>query len=116
MKKISSLCFVLFVVINNNVQAQTLEEIVRYSTEQLNGSARYQAMGGAFGALGGDLSSLTNNPAASSVFSYNEAGISMAVTSNKLNANYLNGSSSTDDSNFDVNQLGFVLVFSSPVS
>ena len=116
MKKISSLCFVLFVVISNNVQAQTLEEIVRYSTEQLNGSARYQAMGGAFGALGGDLSSLTNNPAASSVFSYNEAGISMAVTSNKLNANYLNGSSSTDDSNFDVNQLGFVLVFSSPAS
>ena len=116
MKKISSLCFVLFVVISNNVQAQTLEEIVRYSTEQLNGSARYQAMGGAFGALGGDLSSLKNNPAASSVFSYNEAGISMAVTSNKLNANYLNGSSSTDDSNFDVNQLGFVLVFSSPAS
>jgi hypothetical protein len=106
----------LGVIAHGWVQAQTIEEIVRYSSEQLNGSARYQAMGGAFGALGGDLSSITNNPAGSSVFSYNEAGISMSVTSNIVDANYLNGFNSTETSSFDINHLGLVLVFSNPSS
>ena len=43
--------------------AQNISEVLRYSTENLQGTARFQAMGGAFGALGGDLSSLNVNPA-----------------------------------------------------
>ena len=63
------------------LSAQNLEDVLRYSTEDLNGSARYQALGGAFGALGGDLSAITNNPAGSSVFALNEAGGTLSVQS-----------------------------------
>ena len=48
--------------------AQNINEALRYGTENLQGTARFQAMGGAFGALGGDLSSLNINPAGSAVF------------------------------------------------
>ena len=36
------------------------------------GSARFQSMGGAFGALGGDLSAININPAGSAVFIDNQ--------------------------------------------
>ena len=36
------------------VSAQNINDVVRYGTENLQGTARFQAMGGAFGALGGD--------------------------------------------------------------
>ena len=38
--------------------AQNIDDVLRYSTDNLQGTARFQAMSGAFGALGGDLSSL----------------------------------------------------------
>ena len=34
-------------------QAQDITDAVRYSTDQLSGTARFRAMSGAFGALGG---------------------------------------------------------------
>ena len=39
-----------------SVNAQSLKDVIRYSTPNLTGTARFTAMGGAFGALGGDLS------------------------------------------------------------
>ena len=43
-------------------------DAVRIGTQQVNGSARFNAMGGAFGALGGDVSALQINPAGSALF------------------------------------------------
>ena len=96
--------------------SQSVDEVVRYASEQLNGSARFQAMGGAFGALGGDLSSISNNPAGSSVFALNEAGASIGIQSFSTDANYLGGSSNVEKSSFDINQAGFVLVLTNPAS
>ena len=45
------------------------------------GSARFQSMGGAFGALGGDLSAININPAGSAVFIDNQYELSF---SNKI--------------------------------
>ena len=49
-------------------QSQEIPDAIRYSQDNLSGTARFRAMGGAFGALGGDLSSINVNPAGSSVF------------------------------------------------
>ena len=43
----------------------TAENAVRYTTDNLTGTARFRAMGGAFGAIGGDLSAINVNPAGS---------------------------------------------------
>ena len=51
------------------------------SGENSQGTARFESMGGAFGALGGDLSSININPAGSSVYNDNEYGITLGVLS-----------------------------------
>ena len=50
------------------IYAQTETDILNYSRLSYAGSARAAAMGGAFGALGGDISSWNLNPAAVGVF------------------------------------------------
>ena len=117
MKKITLLTLIFCTLLSSSiVLSQSVGEVVRYASEQLNGSARFQAMGGAFGALGGDLSSISNNPAGSSVFALNEAGASIGIQSFSTDANYLGGSSNVEKSSFDINQAGFVLVLTNPAS
>lgn len=98
------------------LHGQELNEIVQYATEELHGSARYQALGGAFGALGGDLSAISNNPASSTVFSLNEAGMTVGLHSHTTNNTYLKSSKSKEKNSFNVGQAGFVLVFVNPNS
>jgi hypothetical protein len=47
--------------------SQEVSDALRYSQDNLNGTARFRALSGAFGALGGDLSSINVNPAGSAV-------------------------------------------------
>lgn len=49
--------------------AQNVVDLVRYSNLQLQGSARFESMGGSFGALGADMSSSLINPAGYGRFS-----------------------------------------------
>jgi len=117
MKKIRLFALVFSALLSSNIMlGQSVGDVVRYGVEQLNGSARYQAMGGAFGALGGDLSAIANNPAGSSVFAFNEAGASIGIQSFSTDANYLGGSSNVEKSSFDINQAGLVLVLTNPSS
>lgn len=44
--------------------SQDIYQVAELSTTDLNGTARYVGMGGAMGALGGDLSTMASNPAA----------------------------------------------------
>ena len=43
--------------------AQGEMDAYRFSQTELNGTARSMSMGGAFGALGGDMSVMSHNPA-----------------------------------------------------
>ncbi len=49
-------------------KAQTSQDAFNLSTSGIFGSARYTSMGGAFSSLGGDLSSISDNPAGAAVF------------------------------------------------
>ena len=53
----------------------------RYSNNDLSGTARGQAMGGAFGALGGDVTGVATNPAGIGVYRTSEVLANMSVTS-----------------------------------
>lgn len=109
MKKILFLIFIGFSF--NVAQAQEIQDAVQYSQDNLNGTARFRAMGGAFGALGGDLSALNVNPAGSSIFSNNQLTISLSSFNKKNDSNYFGTSASESSSNFDMNQTGGVFVF-----
>lgn len=93
------------------VQSQDITDAMRYAQDNLSGTARFRAMGGAFGALGGDLSSINVNPAGSAVFSNNQITLTLSNFSTKNNSNYFGTNTSACDASFDMNQTGGVFVF-----
>ena len=93
------------------LQAQDISDAMRFSQENLSGTARFRAMSGAFGALGGDLSAIGVNPAGSAVFSNNQAGVTFTNYSSKNNSDYFGRTSESTDDKFTVNQGGAVFVF-----
>jgi hypothetical protein len=96
---------------NSNAQETTPEDVIRLAVDNLTGTARFRAMGGAFGAVGGDLSSLNVNPAGSIFFNNNFATITGSVYNAKNRSRYFGTSTNDTDSTLDLNQLGAVFVF-----
>lgn len=94
-----------------SASAQNISDVLRYGTENMQGTARYQAMGGAFGAVGGDLSAIQVNPAASAVFNHGVFGITGTRFGNENNATYFGSSTLNEYRNTDLNQVGAAFVF-----
>jgi hypothetical protein len=109
MKKLLYLLLICFTV--NVAHSQEIPDAVRYAQDNLNGTARFRAMGGAFGALGGDLSAINVNPAGSAIFSNNQLTISLSTFNKKNDSNYFGTTTSDSENNFDMNQTGGVFVF-----
>ena len=109
MKKVTLLF--IAVLLMSNIRAQDITDAVRYSTDEIEGTARFKSMSGAFGALGGDLSAININPAGSAIFSNSHAGISLGVFGKDNTVNFFNGVDNTSDSNLDINQAGAAFVF-----
>ena len=91
--------------------AQNINDALRYGTENLQGTARFQAMGGAFGALGGDLSSLNVNPAGSAVFNNSLFTVTGSNYHTNNDARYFGDALITKDNNIELNQIGGAFVF-----
>ncbi|CAM4420546.1 OmpP1/FadL family transporter [Flavobacterium terrigena] len=99
-----------------NAQEPAISDALRYGVQNLNGTARFRAMGGAFGAIGGDMSAININPAGSSIFNFNQAAISLSSINRSNNASYFGTSSTTKENTLDINQLGAVFVFNDKAS
>ncbi|UII78666.1 OmpP1/FadL family transporter [Flagellimonas sp. CMM7] len=110
MKRISTFIMVLACTV---VSAQNINDVLRYSTENIQGTARFQSMSGAFGALGGDLSSLNVNPAGSAVFNHSQFTVSGSNYNRNNDAFFGNSLRNTDINSLELNQVGGVFVFKS---
>ncbi|MEM6863666.1 MAG: aromatic hydrocarbon degradation protein, partial [Bacteroidota bacterium] len=95
------------------VSAQNINDVLRYSIEETQGTARFQAMGGAFGALGGDFSAIQVNPAGSAVFNFSEFSITGSNYNRDNEVLFGNSLNSTDINSVELNQVGGVFVFKS---
>ncbi len=93
------------------LNAQDITDALRYSQQNVLGTARFRGMSGAFGALGGDLSSIQINPAGSAVFLNSYGSITLGSTRTINEARYFDGFASESDTNINFNQLGTVLVY-----
>jgi hypothetical protein len=89
----------------------TAADAIRYSTDNLTGSARFRGMSGAFGAVGGDVSAMGVNPAGSAIFNYNTGTASLSSYNLSNNANYFGTKETTNHNALDLNQIGAVFVF-----
>lgn len=61
------------------LMAQTAMDAYQMSRYDLRGTARYMSMAGAFGALGGDLSTLNQNPGGIGVYRKSDVGITLDI-------------------------------------
>lgn len=109
MKKLQLLCIALLSM--TTIYGQDISDALRYSQDNIQGTARFRALSGAFGALGGDISAININPASSAVFSQSHASFSLGNTEMNNNTQYFNGTGSINDSNFDLTQGGAAFVF-----
>jgi hypothetical protein len=91
--------------------SQNINDALLFSGSHEQGSARYNAMSGAFGALGGDFSAINDNPASSAVFNNSLISGSLLFSNNKNDANYFNTETNSSSSNLAINQLGGAFVF-----
>ncbi len=69
--------------------AQNLADALRYSSTRIEGTARSGGMGNAFGALGGDFTSVGINPAALGIYRSGELALSPYFGVNQVESRYL---------------------------
>ena len=85
--------------------AQGTFDVLKMSETQLNGTSRYMSMAGAFGALGGDVSAISQNPGGIGV--YRKSDISVTMNLNFLSSKTPGGDKLTD-TKFWFNNVGYV--------
>jgi hypothetical protein len=111
MKKLF-LAAMLCVAFISNAQTLGYNDIgVQFSKENINGTARFNAMSGAFGALGGDLSALETNPAGAAVFLKSEFTLTFGTNNIETTSNYYGNNQFSESNNADITQSGGVFVF-----
>ena len=107
MKKLFAIAAI--VVASMPAAAQETYENAKIAQEDLNGTARYVAMGGAMEALCADISTINTNPAGIGMFRHSNISLSMGMVSQDGAKNALGGT--TTNASFD--QLGFVYSYRS---
>ena len=105
------LIFLISLLTTQLLVAQTVNDVNRFVSTELNGSARYTSMAGAFGALGGDLTAISFNPASSSVFLHSELGASISYKNKVSQSTYFNSNRSLENDDIQLDHFGSVFVF-----
>lgn len=96
------------VVCSVTLWSQSVADALLFTQEDLSGTARYTGMAGAFGALGGDLTAIADNPAAAGVFNYSEIGFSALLNNQAITSSYFSSATPQESSQFRFNHFGLV--------
>ena len=102
--------FIYILFFHLNINSQNIYDAINYNFSNDLGNSRFTSMGGAFGALGGNLSAISTNPASGAVFELSRAGGSITLENNSMKSNYFNTNNETDRTNIYY-QGGMVYVF-----
>ncbi|MDT8414557.1 MAG: outer membrane protein transport protein [Flavobacteriaceae bacterium] len=103
--------FLVSVTFFSALKAQEIQDGLRFSMDEITGTARFRAMSGAFGAVGGDLSAINVNPAGSAIFNASQGAITLSNLDVDNDAVFFGTATNDSENSFDLNQLGTVFVF-----
>lgn len=106
MKRITYI-FITLMLVSTQVFAQGIVEALKYSGNELHGTARSMGMGGAFGALGGDMTGVSINPAGIGVYRSSEIVGTFGLQKNNSEV----GDIKRGATDFNVHNFGFVGYF-----
>jgi len=90
------------------VNAQTAEDALRYSRLFYSGTARFNGLSGAFGAVGADFSTLATNPAGLGLYTASEMTLTLAPTVGSASSTYNDFSATDNRVNFGIGNFGLV--------
>jgi len=98
----------LISLITTNLIAQDEWDALRYSRVYYTGTSRFNAMAGAFGAVGADASLMATNPAGIGLYKSFEFTMTPAVFVHSNSSTYNGGEGKDNQANFAFTNLGFV--------
>ncbi len=110
-KQITTLIFLVIAILSYSQVRNYDDTALLFSQENINGTARYTAMSGAFGAIGGDLSAANINPAGLTFFNSSEASFTLAHNKIDFNTSFYNAQNNFNNKSLKFAQAGGVLVF-----
>lgn len=96
--------------------AQSVPSAYSISQQDLRGTARFMSMAGAFGALGGDLSTLGQNPGGIGIYRSNEIGFTVGLDMIGSKATSGGFSNTENMTRFNLNNIGGVFTMKLPGS
>jgi hypothetical protein len=108
MKKIVYSFFILIFSVAG-IQAQNEVDALRYAQLNPVGTARFASMGGAFGALGGDISVLATNPAGLGLFRSSQATLTYGWNNHNITAQFFESNKAVDTYSNKPTNVGFVM-------
>lgn len=96
--------------------AQNTVEAARFGASSINGTARYRSMAGAFGALGGDPTCMTDNPAGLAIYRSSNLVTITPHYSNTGTETLGSETQKTGSNSFGVSNLAAIFSFKTPDS
>lgn len=91
--------------------AQNEDDAIRYSNIVPQGTAKFISMSGAMGAIGGDLTAVTINPAGTAIFRNDYFSLSPMWKSDKVSASYYGTNTNSNISSFKFSNIGTIATF-----
>ena len=107
MKKITMIALAMFTAVGAG--AQTIYDATNIAQKELNGTARFVGMGGAMGALGGDISTIGTNPAGIGIYRSNDAMLTFGYSMTGTESNYVGNKFETNKNRWSFDNAGFVI-------
>lgn len=101
-------------LLSSVANAQTIYDAAKFTGKDLNGTARFVGMGGAMGALGGDISTIGTNPAGIGIYRSNDIMTSFSFSAYGMESSYIGHekrmfNSNLNNTHWSYDNIGFVL-------
>ncbi len=95
-------------LLSARLSAQNEIDALRYSQIQLGGTTRSLSMGNAFGALGGDFSVLSTNPAGIAIYRKSEVMGTIGFFNNSTSATHFGNKVNDSKYNLNISNIGWI--------
>ncbi len=105
MRKILGLLFMTLPIL---AMSQFSTDALRFSRIEYQGTARFNGLGGSMGAIGGDISSLSVNPAGLGLYRSSEFTFTTDFRVRDVNTSYRGTNSNGNNVNFNIGNIGYV--------
>lgn len=89
--------------------AQSAYDAAKIAQEDLSGTARFVGMGGAMSALGGDISTISTNPAGIGIYRSNDVMLTLGYSLTGTEAEFGGNTFEKERARWNLNNIGFVI-------